>query len=194
MADGQTSDNDLILAAKAGDEDAFAEIVARHKNSLTNYLYRMLGDFEEAVDLAQESFVRVFFALDRYRADHAFSTYIYRIATNLAITEMRKRKRRRLMSLTGLLGGDGEEARDFDPADERPGPAESLTAEQRTRVIERAIASLPEKYRAPVVLRDVEELSYEEVAEVLGIGIGTVKSRINRGRAMLREKLAGYLN
>ena len=193
MADSKISDNDLIAAAKAGDEDAFAEVVSRHKNALTNYLYRMLGDFEEAVDLAQESFVRVFLAIDRYKADHAFSTYIYRIATNLAITELRKRKRRRLMSLTGLFGDDERGTRDFEPVDERPDPSERTVSDERAKVIERAIASLPEKYRAPVVLRDVEELSYEEIAQILEVGLGTTKSRISRGRAMLREKLTGYL-
>ncbi len=188
------TDNDLIAAAKAGDEDAFGEIVARHRNGLTNYLFRMLADYEEAVDLAQESFVRVYFALERYRADHAFSTYLYRIATNLAISEIRRRKRRRLLSITGFFdSGDGEVG-DLEPADSAPDPAESLASGERSRAIETAIASLPESYRAPVVLRDVQEMSYEEVAAVLGLGLGTTKSRISRGRAILREKLERYLS
>lgn len=194
MGERHPSDNDLVAAAKAGDEDAFAELVSRHKNPLTNYLFRMLGDFEEAVDLAQESFVRLFMALGRYRSDHAFSTYLYRIATNLGISEMRKRKRRRLFSLTGLFETEDGETVDFQPADLRPGPADSLTADERTKAIERAIVSLPEKYRAPVVLRDVEEMSYEQIAEVLKLGLGTTKSRISRGRAMLRTKLERYID
>ena len=95
----EKSDHQLIEATKKGDEEAFAEIVNRYRNPLTNYLFRMLGDYEEAVDLAQETFVRVYFAIERYHTDYAFSTYIYRIATNLAISEIRKKKRRKLLSL-----------------------------------------------------------------------------------------------
>lgn len=193
MSERQVSDNELITSAKAGDEDAFSEIVSRYKTPLTNFLYRMLGDYEEAVDLAQESFVRVFFALGRYRTDHAFSTYIYRIATNLAISELRKRKRRRLVSMTGLFDSGEGEAKDLEPRDLSPDPAEELAHGERGRAIETALSSLPEKYRAPVVLRDVEQKTYEEVAEILGLGLGTTKSRISRGRAVLREKLERYL-
>lgn len=193
MADSGLSDNQLIEAAKAGDGDAFSEIVARYRNPLTNFLYRMLGDYEEAVDLAQESFVRVYFALERYRTDHAFSTYIYRIATNLAITELRKRKRRRILSMTGLFDFGEGEVKDLEPEDLRPNPAERLAQDERGRVIETALASLPEKYRAPVVLRDVEEKSYEEISDILNLSLGTTKSRISRGRAVLKEKLEKYL-
>lgn len=193
MADSGLSDNQLIEAAKAGDEDAFSEVVARYRNPLTNFLFRMLGDYEEAVDLAQESFVRVYFALGRYRTDHAFSTYIYRIATNLAITELRKRKRRRILSMTGLFDFGEGEVKDLEPEDLRPNPAQRLAMDERGRAIETALASLPEKYRAPVVLRDVEEKSYEEISDILNLSLGTTKSRISRGRAVLKEKLEKYL-
>ena len=93
------SDHELIEATKRGDEDAFAEIVARYRKPITNYLYRFLNDYEEAVDLAQETFVRVYFAIERYHTEYAFSTYVYRIATNLAISEIRRRKRRKLERL-----------------------------------------------------------------------------------------------
>ena len=135
------SDHQLIEAVKAGDEDAFGEIMSRYRSQITNYLYRFLNDYEEAVDLAQETFVRVYFALDRYHTDYAFSTYIYRIATNLAISE---------------------------------------------------IATLPEKYRAPLVLRDVEGKSYDDVAAILDLGLGTTKSRISRARKLLRDKLENH--
>src|SRR5213075_3160352 len=110
MSDATLSDHDLIERTKAGDESAFAAIVARYRNPITNYLYRFLNDYEEAVDLAQETFVRVYFAIDRYHTQYAFSTYIYRIATNLAISEIRRRKRRRLMSLTGLFQSEDDKA------------------------------------------------------------------------------------
>src|SRR5687768_3779540 len=134
-----SSDHELIVAAKEGDEDAFAEIVSRYKNPITNFLYRFLNDYEEAVDLAQETFVRVYFALDRYHTDFAFSTYIYRIATNLAISEIRKRKRRRLLSLTGLFQGEDGSEVEFQPPDKRKLPDAEIVDDERDAVIRRAI-------------------------------------------------------
>jgi RNA polymerase sigma-70 factor, ECF subfamily len=142
------SDHQLIEATKQGDEAAFAEIVSRYRNPITNYLYRFLNDYEEAVDLAQETFVRVYFAIERYHTDYAFSTYIYRIATNLAISEIRKRKRRRLISLTGLFQFDNEESKDFQPPDEKPLPDAELLGGEQSRQIAKAIETLPEKWRS----------------------------------------------
>jgi RNA polymerase sigma-70 factor (ECF subfamily) len=193
MPEERLSDNQLVAAAKAGDEDAFAEIVARYRGQITNFLYRFLNDYEESVDLAQETFVRVYFALDRYHTEYAFSTYIYRIASNLAISELRKRKRRRIMSLTGLFQGDEQDA-EFQPEDGAALPDQLLIESERDRIIAKAIAALPEKYRLPIVLRDVEQRSYEEVAAIMGLGLGTTKSRISRGRGLLREKLQGYFD
>lgn len=186
------SDHALIELTKNGDEDAFAEIVKRYRNPITNYLYRFLNDYEEAVDLAQETFVRVYFAIERYHTDYAFSTYIYRIATNLAISEIRKRKRRKLLSLTGLFQTEEDSETEFQPPDERSLPDEDLMENEQSRVIAKAIATLPDKYRAPIVLRDVEGKSYEEVAAILNLGLGTTKSRISRARGLLKEKLKHY--
>ncbi len=190
----ELSDHELIAATREGEEEAFGVLVGRYRNPLTNYLYRMLNDYEEAVDLAQESFVRVYFAIDRYHDKYAFSTYIYRIATNLAISEIRKRKRRKLYSLTGLFQFDGNEDKEFQPQDEKALPEDdTITAELR-EVIEKAILALPEKYRIPIILREIQELTYEEVADVMGLGLGTTKSRISRGRGLLKEKLGQYLD
>src|SRR5947209_13110228 len=136
----RTTDHALLQQTLAGDEDAFAELVARYRNQITSYIYRMVSDYDTAVDLSQETFIRVYRAAARYQTTHAFSTYIYRIATNLAISELRKRKRRRLVSLTGLLtSNDGQEAKDFDAADERPLQDVSLVESERRNVVKRAI-------------------------------------------------------
>jgi len=193
VSEENLSDHDLIEQAKQCDEDAYAEIVRRYKNPIVNYLYRFLNDYEEAVDLAQETFVRVYFAIDRYHRGFAFSTYIYRIATNLAISEIRRRRRRRLFSLSGLFQSDHEETTEYQPRDERILPDAELVDDERSQVIAKAIAALPEKYRVAIILRDVQGRSYEEIAAIMELGLGTTKSRINRGRGLLREKLKSYL-
>ena len=186
------SDHALIEATKNGDESAFAEIVGRYRNPITNYLYRFLNDYEEAVDLAQETFVRVYFAIERYHTDYAFSTYIYRIATNLAISEIRKRKRRTILSLTGLFQTDSEDTTEFQPPDKRPLPDEDLMEDEQSRVVAKAISALPPKYRVPIILRDIEGKTYDEIAGILELGLGTTKSRISRARGLLKEKLKHY--
>ena len=193
VAEEKLSDHALIAATKNGDEQAYAEIVARYRNPITNFLYRFLNDYEEAVDLAQETFVRVYFAIDRYHTEYAFSTYIYRIAANLAISEIRRRKRRRLLSLTGLFQSDEDSDVEFQPRDERILADAELIEDERSRTIARAIASLPEKYRVPVILRDIEGKSYAEVAEIMELGLGTTKSRISRARGLLKEKLIQFM-
>jgi RNA polymerase sigma-70 factor (ECF subfamily) len=188
------SDHALLEATRTGNEAAFAELVGRYRNQITSYIYRMLNDYDGAVDMAQETFVRVYQAADRYQTTYAFSTYIYRIATNLAISELRKRKRRRMVSLTGFFQQtEGQEAREFNPPDARPLQDVALVDTERKAAVARAISTLPEKYRAPVVLRDVEGKSYEEIARILETSEGTVKSRISRARGFLRDKLKAYL-
>lgn len=188
------TDHALLEGTLAGDEDAFAELVGRYRNQITSYIYRIVGDYDTAVDLAQETFIRVYRAAARYQTTHAFSTYIYRIATNVAISELRKRKRRRLVSLTGLLTSpDGEELMDFQPVDEKPLQDIALIDAEKRAVIKRAISTLPDRYRAPLVLRDVEGKSYDEIAAILQTSEGTVKSRINRARNFLRDKMQNYV-
>ena len=193
--DEPRSDHALLEATSTGDEAAFGELVGRYRNQITNYIYRMTNDYDGAVDLAQETFVRIFRAMNRYQTNYAFSTYIYRIATNLAISELRKRKRRRLVSLTGFFQTreDGSEPREFDPDDTRPLQDVVLVDAERRAAVARAISTLPEKYRAPLVLRDVEGKSYDEIARILETNVGTVKSRISRARSFLRDKLKAYL-
>ena len=192
---GAMTDHRLLEATKAGDEAAFAELVRRYRNQITNFVYRMTNDYDLAVDLAQETFMRVFAAADRYQTSFAFSTYIYRIASNLAISELRRRKRRRMVSLTSFFRERESPSESFELEMPDAGPLQDVTyvEDERRAAVARAIATLPEKYRAPLVLRDVEERSYEEIACILQMNEGTVKSRINRARTFLRDKLQGYL-
>ena len=187
------SDHELLADIKDGDEAAFQEIVRRYRNPITNFVYRMLDDYERSVELAQETFIRVFTSASRYQANYSFSTYIYRIATNLAISELRRRKRRKFVSLFSPFTDDNGDAVELDPPDLNPLQDESLIKDERRKAVARAITSLPDKYRAAIVLRDVEGLSYDRIAEVLKLSEGTVKSRINRARNLLKEKLSVYI-
>lgn len=187
------NDHELLAAIRDGDELAFQELVRRYRNPITNFVYRMLDDYERSVELAQETFLRVFTSASRYEAKYSFSTYIYRIASNLAISDMRRRKRRKFVSMFTQPSRDGEQPVEIDPPDLKPLQDESLIANERRTAVARAITSLPEKYRAAIVLRDVEGLSYDRIAVVLSLSEGTVKSRINRARNLLKEKLSAYV-
>jgi RNA polymerase sigma-70 factor, ECF subfamily len=187
-------DHSLLEATRTGDEDAFYELVRRYRNQITNYVYRILEDYDCAVDLAQETFVRVYNNVDRYQATYSFSTYIYKIAHNLAISEIRKRKRHRLIPLPFFFSDkDGEEV-EIELPDQRLMQADDvMISDERNRAVKKAIGSLPEKYRGALVLCHLEEKSYEEISEILDLPVGTVKSRINRARNLLKEKLREYL-
>lgn len=191
---GKMDDHQLLAATLTGDEAAFKELVRRYQNQITNYVYRMLNDYDRAVDLAQETFVRVYTSAERYQATYSFSTYIYRIAHNLAISELRQRKRRRLIPFPTFFSDKDSEEIEVEIEDKRQVLADdSMIADERRLAVQKAIASLPEKYRAALVLCDIEEKSYEEISEVLGLPVGTVKSRINRARNLLKDKLKEYL-
>ena len=187
------NDHELLAAIRDGDEVAFQELVRRYRNPITNFVYRMLDDYDRAVELTQETFIRVYTSASRYQANYSFSTYIYRIATNLAISELRRRKRRKMVSLFSPFANDDGEAVELDPPDLNVLQDEALIENERRRAVSRAITSLPQKYRAAIVLRDVEGLSYDQIAQTLNLSEGTVKSRINRARNLLKEKLSAYI-
>src|SRR5437867_11567296 len=187
------SDHELLAAIRDGDEVAFQELVRRYRNPITNFVYRMLDDYDRSVELAQETFIRAYTSASRYQANYSFSTYIYRIATNLAISELRKRKRRKVVSLFSPFTNDDGDPVELDPPDLNMLQDETLIANERRKAVARAITSLPQKYRAAIVLRDVEGLSYDQIAQTLNLSEGTVKSRINRARNLLKEKLSAYI-
>jgi RNA polymerase sigma-70 factor (ECF subfamily) len=180
----QADDAALMAAVRAGERDAFARLVERHKDAVVNYLTRLTADRDRAEDLAQETFIRLWRA-PRYDEQGKLLPFLFRIATNLVRTEERRARRWRLIAavLPHGLAPAAVPAPASDPA------AQAERRELRGRLV-RAIAALPLNYRVPLVLRDVEDLSYDEIAAALGCPEGTVKSRINRARALLREQLA----
>jgi len=182
------SDEDLMARVAEDEERAFGELVRRYQGRITNLVSRVLNDRECADDLAQEVFVRVFIHRRNYRRGSKLSTWLFTIAANLAKNEIRRRVRRRnWFSLDALQEALNDSAMIF--ADRREGTERALEREQLQKEVGRAIATIPEKYRVALVLRDIEGLAYEEIAEVMGLPGGTVRSRINRARTMLKKKL-----
>ena len=186
------SDEDLMGRVAGEDERAFSELVRRFQSRVTNLICRVLNDRECADDLAQEVFIRVFVHRRNYRRGSKFSTWLFTIAANLAKNEIRRRVRRRnwfsLDALQELLKDSA-----IQLADPTEGQEATLEREQLQGAVGRAIATVPEKYRVALVLRDIEGLPYEEIAQVLCIPGGTVRSRINRARGMLKRKLQPLL-
>ena len=168
-----------------GNDYALEVLVKRYELKIINFVYRMVGDFDQAEDIAQEVFIRVYRHRERYRPIAKFSTWLYTIATNLAKSELRRRSIFNPISLT-LLKGER-------PSASKKGPESALLEKELGEKIQEGIGRLKANYRVPLVLRDVEGLSYEEISEIVGCPLGTVKSRINRARLKLREMLNGYL-
>ncbi|HOT35739.1 MAG TPA: sigma-70 family RNA polymerase sigma factor [Candidatus Latescibacteria bacterium] len=179
------TDEDLLAQSLDGSVNAFEVIVNRYKDRLFNFVVRFVGDQETAEDIVQETFLRAYRNRDTFQAVAKFSTWIYTIAGNLAKSELRRRKRWRFLS----LGSKDEHGNTFELPDVASNPdrdAETLLAEAK---IEDAIARLPDHYREAIILRDIEGLDYDEISTIVGVPLGTVKSRINRGRLRLQEDL-----
>ena len=181
----KASDSDVLADVMAGDVNAFEKIVDRHKNRLFNFVYRFVGDRETAEDIVQETFLRAFRRRKEYRAIANFSTWLFTIAGNLAKSELRRRKRWRFLS----LNWDEETETGIDIPDESQRPDLVTETSLADRQIQEAIESLPANYRKVVLLRDVEGLSYQEIAQIVGRPVGTVKSRVNRARLRLQRRL-----
>lgn len=178
-------DEDLIEWFQQGDIKAFNEIVRRYKDPLLNFVYRFLGNRTESEDIVQETFLRVFRNKHAYRKVAKFSTWIYTIAGNLAKTELRKRKKRNLFSISDI----GYEDKDYEISDESLSPEKTVNSNMYDEIIQKEIQKLSPKFREVIILRDIQELSYEEISKIIKIPIGTVKSRVNRARLRLQEQL-----
>ncbi|NLG25224.1 MAG: sigma-70 family RNA polymerase sigma factor [Clostridiales bacterium] len=173
----------LVRSASNGDADAFERLMTAHEGRMYAVSLRMCGNREDAQDCLQEAMLRIYRAMGSFKAQSSFATWVYRITMNTCLDELRRRKVRSSASLDAMLETG------WAPSDEDDTPEHhALRAEQR-RVLEREIAALPEDMRAAIVLRDVQGFSYEEIARILSANVGTIKSRISRGREKLRDGL-----
>ncbi|RYM01484.1 RNA polymerase sigma factor SigW [Sporolactobacillus sp. THM7-7] len=177
----------LIKKVKKGNHQAFAELVDKYKNGVYILCLRMVGNRQEAEDLSQETFIRAYHHIDQFDINRKFSTWIFRIATNLSIDWLRKKKPD--VSLDAEVPGTDGLALKALLASEEALPEELVIQGEMERFIQQEIELLPEKYRTAVVLKYIQDLSLKEISEIMGIPVGTVKTRIHRGREMLRKNM-----
>ncbi len=189
--DGVT-DHRLMELCCEGDKGAFNEIVLRYKDPLVNFVYHLVDDYGTAKDIAQEAFIRAYLNAHRYRPIASFSTWLYQIAKNLAYNALKKRKRYQKTSINDPIFPDSP-GFTLDLEDGKRKPDEELENSELGKLIFSALRTIPHKYRVPIVLRDIEGFSYEQIAGILRCPKGTVKSRINRGRRMMRAKLEPFV-
>lgn len=179
----ELSDEELIAEFQLNNTvKAFEVLVQRYKNPLMNFVYRFLGDYESCNDVVQETMIRLYRNKDSYKSVAKFSTWIYTIAGNLAKTEYQRRRRRNFFSINSY----GEENENYEIPDESYRPDVITDSGIKDKIIQNALMEVSASYREAVILRDIQEMSYEEIAEIMGITVGTVKSKINRGRAQLQ--------
>jgi RNA polymerase sigma-70 factor, ECF subfamily len=179
------ADEILVVRAQKGDQAALAELITRYERKTYNLAYRLMGNHADASDAAQEALVRVYTRLHNFRGDSAFSTWLFRVVTNTCLDELRRRGRLRHASLDNPLPAE-EGALPRQTTDEGDGPTERAERREVQAAVRRAINRLPDEYRAVVVMRDLHDLSYHEIAAVLGTSLGTIKSRLHRARQALR--------
>ena len=172
------NETELVARAQSGDRNAFGELVRMHAQGVRNVIYRMCGDAQVAEDAAQETFIQAWLHLSSYRLQTSLRNWLYRIAVNAATDMLRKEKR--------ILPNALEDLQLKDP---QPGPEALFSQGERTALVQKAILSLPDASRAVLVLREYEGMSYHEIADALDIPVGTVMSRLNYARKVLKEKL-----
>jgi RNA polymerase sigma-70 factor (ECF subfamily) len=186
------SDEEIVARIKSGQVELFEAIVSRYQRKLINYIYRMINNLEAAMELCQEVFIKVYSSLDKYNPEYKFTTWVHRIASNATIDWMRKKK---LETYSIDDGGDGEglslgDQLSTDDLD----PLSNLEMRQLQERIEGAIDELPFIYKQLIILRHINELSYDEIAEAVDLPLGTVKNRIFRGREILKAKLSSEMD
>lgn len=179
------SDEELMSRFQGGDENAYIELVNRYRNKIMNFIFNYLGDLESSEDLAQDTMVKLYQKKHYYKEIAKFSTWLYTIAKNLANTELRKKKHRKTTNFSQMT----KDEKQYDFPSNAHGTHQEVESEIATEIISRAIEKLSDKYKTVILLRDVEDISYEDISAVVGVPIGTVKSRINRARLQLQIEL-----
>lgn len=181
-------DNALIQRCKQGDIRAFNELVERYEKRVFNFAYRMSGNYDDANDVSQEAFIRVFNSINTFRGDANFTTWLYRIVTNVYLDERKKQKSHLHTSLEDYIELE-ENTVTRQIEDGNPTPDRMVEAGERNDLMNNAIQQLPEYQRIMVILYHTQNKSYDEIAQIMKLPIGTVKSRLNRARIALKEKL-----
>tara|TARA_B100001250_G_C19793732_1_gene787777 strand:+ start:1031 stop:1618 length:588 start_codon:yes stop_codon:yes gene_type:complete len=179
------TDEQLIARFQAGDENAYIELVNRYQDRLINFVFQFLGDREQSEDVVQDTMLKLYVKKHYYREIAKFSTWIYTIARNLANTELRKRKRRK----TTLLSQMTRDERDYELPAVQPETGQEVQNEFAEKRIQAAIHALPDHFKTVIILRDIQELSYDDISSIVNVPLGTVKSRINRARLQLQVDL-----
>ena len=183
MPDFKLTDEELIFKFKEGNEDAFNELVYRYKDKLLNFIYRFISDIDRAEDLVQDTFIKLYLNKHSYREIARFSTWLYTIAGNLAKTELRKLKRRKTYSVSDL----SYDNKKFEFENHLSSPIQNNEMIDKERTMQIALQKLPNDFKLVIILRDIQELSYEDISKIINIPLGTIKSRINRARLKLIE-------
>src|SRR5687767_7846958 len=178
------TDRDLVATANTGVEGSFEELVRRYQRPISAYVYRMVGDYDAALDLTQEVFIKVYGSLSRYRSEFKFSTWIYKIAHNAAIDHLRRGTSRET-----AIGSTEDDRPAITVDSRRLSPEQESERNERCSEIETVVQMLPAAYRELIVLRHANDLSYDEIAEVTGLPLGTVKNRLFRAREAMRDLL-----
>ena len=186
------TDLSLVERCRANDDAAFSEVVARYKAKIYNYVYRMTGSSEDAEDLTQEVFIRMYTSIDSFRGQSSLNTWLFRIAGNLCIDRFRRAKNRAPAYSLDEPVGDAAQTQEI--ADHTYEPHRLLESGEMAEQIQQALSRLPEKLRAALLLHDIEGMPYEEIAQIVGCPLGTVKSRLFNARMQLRQQLSEYLN
>jgi len=190
------SDDKLMSRCQEGDASAFDQLVQRHRTTLFNFIYRFINDRESAEEITQEVFIRIYRNIGKFRPElSSFRTWLYRIASNLCKNELRNRNRhsRIITKLTGANTDEESDNRIEKLPDTSPGPDVQLEQNELQEILSSVISHLPEKYRTILILRDIEDMPYEDIAKIINKPEGTVKSRLNRARHMLKDKMKDYI-
>jgi len=184
----ELTDAELVQECKRGNMSAFEKILDKYEGKIYNMAYRMLGDVQDAEDAAQEAFMKAYASLDGFRGESSFSTWLYRIAKNVCLDEIRRRQRKPVYHLDEpVKTPTGEMQRQLP--DDAPSPDEVVVEYEKRTAVEEALKKLTPHHRTAIILRDIQGLSYNEMADILDVKLGTVKSRLYRARSSMRDVL-----